>query len=606
MRYGLNNKPPYKASLDEIRAYAVETLSAGEEAEVYGDKKKIGAIVILDEDDEVKKEVVDAYAVFESFEKKDRDKNNLQQWLRKDGSVICDVIAVDPEEESTYMIQTGPSRVTGEPSKEYTYRTQQRALMSGYDMIMSWPYKEDDLLYMGVFSFPERICTGYILRPEKSMAIYGDDMDWKVLRKNGTIGKKYAPRDPLIGPRTDEWESVIDGTFPERYMERVEKMKAKKEMRREIAETGQMMSKEEAEANLTDSERFKKDNPRKDVNKHAQKAYRGLLARGYTRDEYAMAKSVMSMFIARPVALREKYGLAPDETVAYDWENSYEDDLAMVIEFLREHRTSCDSGTRRNMKVLEGIVIQMESEGLRPAGLSKKKRSVDEIVPSDEELKKSAGRLMKKLCKKYSQSEINAAMAILKGRITQDIMTLKDGKKVEDLHDWTQVGKDIEDIIKGMRSGSIAAEPCDPDALEADYEILLKEIEMGMNDMSVKKAEELTKKALELEKPVDRAQLEETLKDELDGIKEMQARRPAALMRGELADSLYELNQISHLYFQAQEMHTLFMDIAEIGGDMGLTEAQARELTELQSKVTDRLAEIYDAKTEWLITGKED
>ena len=340
MRYGLNNKPPYKASLDEIRAYAVETLSAGEEAEVYGDKKKIGAIVILDEDDEVKEEVVDAYAVFESFEKKDRDKNNLQQWLRKDGSVICDVVAVDPEEESTYMIQTGPSRVTGEPSKEYTYRTQQRALMSGYDMIMSWPYKEDDLLYMGVFSYPERLCTGYILRPEKSMAIYGDDMDWKVLRKNGTIGKKYAPRDPLIGPRTDEWESVIDGTFPERYMERVEKMKAKKEMRREIAETGKVMTEEEAEADMADVAKFREDATKENMRKYARKALKAMKAKGYTEQEYAMARGAVAIFISQAVLLKDELNVAADEKVVYDWEGSYEDDLITIAEFIRKHKIS--------------------------------------------------------------------------------------------------------------------------------------------------------------------------------------------------------------------------------------------------------------------------
>ena len=245
-------------------------------------------------------------------------------------------------------------------------------------------------------------------------------------------------------------------------------------------------------------------------------------------------------------------------------------------------------------------------------GLRKAKRSTEELYPSRDTLKKESAKLMKKLCKKYPKEDIRAAIAIIAERTVKETESLKAGKRIENLHDWTQVGDDIERIIKELHSGEtkpLPARPIDDISDDIDWElgILEEEIILKDKEAEIEEARKLTKKALELEKPVDRAQLEETLKDELDGIKEMQARRPAALMRdGELADSLYELNQISHLYFQAQEMHTLFMDIAEIGGDMGLTEAQAKELAELQSKVTDRLAEIYDVKTTWLITGKEE
>ena len=604
MRYSLAGKPPYKASLDEIRAFAMEMVTPGMGIEVHGDKKAIGRIGVLEENDEAKKDIEGAYGIYESYEKKTRDGNNVQQWLRKDGSVICDVIEVDPEEESAYMLKTGPSKLTGAPSREYTYRTLDRALIAGHEMIMGWPYKDEkSLLYMGVFSYPERLCTGYILRPEKSVTVYGEDMEWKVLRKNGTIGKKYTPNDPLIGPRGEDWDCIMDGTFNEKYVERVDRMKAGDDRRREIAETGKVMSKEEAEH--TYSAQFIKRTDKKAVLRISRQASKSLMAKGYTKDEFTTAKSIISSFIARPTVFRDRYGLRTGERVVYDWEESFEDDLTTIIDFLRKNEIDTDASIL-DRKREEELTTYVEEAGIKPKGLRIEAIPDEELFPSQEEMKKASDKMMKRLHKKYTDAEIKTATAILVKRTHKNIDDLRAGIKVENIGDWTTVENDLVEIIEKMRKENLPPiEDISSHDIQVDIENLNREIDVGLMELEEKKAKmkELTDKALELEKTDGRAQLEEAVKDEMDEIKEMQSRRPVCWMRGqEMSDALYGLNNLAHVYFKAKELDDDVSDEFYLK-DMHIPESEWKGLQEAMAKVTKVIGDAYDSYTTWLIDG---
>lgn len=218
--------------------------------------------------------------------------------------------------------------------------------------------------------------------------------------------------------------------------------------------------------------------------------------------------------------------------------------------------------------------------------------------PTEAERKKyrvAGHKIAKKLAKKYSQDMVNTAGRLLidwvSDRLYGASYLVKSDKGY--YFDWTKAEADMEIILACLAKGTKEEDILEYLLKISDEKSKRAKKEYENAEEKVKKMTELTKKALELEKPVETG----------DGIKQNdETDRPIDEMSDkELANDLYVLNQVSYLFFRAQDLYTLFMDIAEIGGDMGLSQVDAERLTGLQKAVVDILGEIYDNMTADLI-----
>ena len=209
--YGLNGKPPFVPTLAEVRAYAVDALKVGESADVTADGKTIGRMTITGGSD-------DMYGRFDPADISADD----PYIIRRDGTIDNTVRSDDPS-ESTHLLTTLSGDV------QYTFVGEARALRMARTFlaatIKAYPQDEgadEAMVYvMGVFAWPDRTILGYTIADGPNV-MFGSGEDWRIIRENGTLGKKVRTMNgrrfgpTFAGPTLDDWESMVDGSYAER------------------------------------------------------------------------------------------------------------------------------------------------------------------------------------------------------------------------------------------------------------------------------------------------------------------------------------------------------------------------------------------------------
>ena len=205
--YGLNGKPPFVPTLAEVRAYAVDALRPGESADVTADGRPIGRIAITGDSD-------DMYGRFDPADISADD----PYIIRRDGTIDNTVRSDDPS-ESTHLLVSLSGDV------QYTFvgeaRTLRMARMILGATMKAYPQDDDTVYVMGMFTWPDKRILGYVIADGPNI-MFGSGTDWRIIRENGTLGKKvrtvkgdrFGPT--FVGPTLDDWESVVDGSYAER------------------------------------------------------------------------------------------------------------------------------------------------------------------------------------------------------------------------------------------------------------------------------------------------------------------------------------------------------------------------------------------------------
>ena len=235
-----------------------------------------------------------------------------------------------------------------------------------------------------------------------------------------------------------------------------------------------------------------------------------------------------------------------------------------------------DPYSERVVKGLKGI--QDKADIINQGKIGEEQPVLKDPTKEDVRKYKKIGRnLAKKLSKKYSMDEVNEAVryvqqAVMDKKVTAELMP-SDGK--EFYFDWEAAMEYIEAVIKARREGRSEAE-----------------LDRVIEDLNIKNAKE------ELE-----AMAEEMGAD--DGSPESE--RPLAGMTDrEASDALYDLNGLSHVYFLVVELQASFDSMEEKGTLKGLSEQDVKGIRERLDGVADILANAYDSRTYWLVTGREE
>lgn len=95
---------------------------------------------------------------------------------------------------------------------------------------------------LGVATYPGIEPEGYILSYENGVALYGDGHSWRVMRRNGTLGKV----EMAYGPRLEDWEDLMEGRNP--VMDRMDALKEMVRTRLDLMDRGKVGEADESPA----------------------------------------------------------------------------------------------------------------------------------------------------------------------------------------------------------------------------------------------------------------------------------------------------------------------------------------------------------------------